>query len=143
MTRPHPTLAVTDSERTLILQRRSGSFLASTTNRRASAYFSDSDCTVDDPRPKPEREATAARTAAAAAATASATTSATSGGSSRLGDRWILEGIRRSYTASRPPPTASAQAAAEAAAATQDDNSRRPQIYYGSVRFPASRVALW
>ena len=128
MARPHPTLAVADSDRTLILQRRG----RCNTNGKRSAYFADSDSssTCGDPRqppPPPPDVKAVARTPASAAAAGTAS----SGGLSRTGGRWILEGIRRSQQGQRrETPT------------IKDEQDRAP-VFYGSVRFPASRVALW
>lgn len=125
MARPHPTLAVADSDRTLILQRRS----RCNTNSKRSAYFADSDDSSigGEPRPSP-REVKPARTHAAGAADAA---TVPSGGSSRTGGRWILEGIRRSQ-----------QGQTSKTPTIKDEQDRAP-VFYGSVRFPASRVSLW
>lgn len=125
MARPHPTLAVTDSDRTLILQRRGR---CNTTSKR-SAYFADSDSSsvCGEPPAQPPPEVKSSRTPAAA----SAAGTASSWGASRTGGRWILEGIRRSQQGQpRETPT------------IKDEQDRAP-VFYGSVRFPASRVALW
>lgn len=123
MARPHPTLAVADSDRTLVLQRRG----RCNNSSKRSAYFADSDSSsvCGEPRPPPREVQSARTTTAAAACTGS------SGGSSRSGGRWILEGIRCS------------QQGQTGESPTIKDEHDRARVFYGSVRFPASRVALW
>lgn len=124
MARPHPTLAVADSDRTLILQRRG----RCNTSSKRSAYFADSDTSsaCGEHIPAAREVKPASRTPATAA-----TATTPSGGSSRTGGRWILEGIRRSQQGqTRETPTIR-------------DEQDRASVFYGSVRFPASRVALW
>lgn len=123
MARPHPTLAVADSDRTLILQRRG----RCNTNSKRSAYFADSDSSSACGELPPPAVKPAARTPASAAATATGS----SGGLSRTGGRWILEGIRHSQ-----------QGLGRETQTIKDEQDRAP-VFYGSVRFPASRVALW
>lgn len=87
---------------------------AQTTSKR-SAYFADSDDSSSNcGEPGPRREVVADRAPAPPAA----------------GGRWVLERFRGQLPA--------------AAAAERDRVGDRPNaVFYGSIRFPASRVALW
>lgn len=141
-------LEAVDSERTFILQRWQGSTAGS--NRRSSAYFADSDASEEvsrtgaaGPSPLPQQRAVARIGATSVAATIG-------------GGRRILEGIRQSQEGkltddrwgngsgvgrrSRGRPATTTTTVAER------DDQRTPttaSVFYGSVRFPASRVALW
>lgn len=131
MSRPHPSLAAVDSERTLILQRRNNSKSNTNRRRRVSAYF---DCSDTSGESRHEREGVTAR--GGNASTGATTTATASRGPSRTGGRWVLEGIRRSQQGQlQIPDDEKANRNAAAAAARR--------VFYGSVRFPASRVALW
>lgn len=123
MSRPHPSLAAVDSERTLILQRRSYS-KSTHTNRRVSAYF---DCSDTSGESRQEREVTARRSVCAGATSAAIA----SRGPSRTSGRWVLEGICRSQHGKLQTPD------------DEIPSNDAARVFYGSVRFPASRVALW
>ena len=155
-------LAVADSERTLFLQRRIGR-IGMDNNKRRSAYFADSDASAtsggggggggEPSAPLPQR-AVAARVGSAVAVPAS--------GSTRVEGRWILGGIRHSYGQLRenqPQPQyrdtnafgkglgMTARTRNPRTSEDGDDQKRDRRggaaVFHGSIRFPASRVALW
>lgn len=139
--RPHPTLAVTDSERTLILQRCNNGGKPRA-KRRVSSYFAAEEASDTSAESLAFSSRRDGRTGTAACiSTADKTKEISSlaggGGSSRTGGRWILEGIRHSRQGQVLQPAKDGKdsiiSPAGAAAA----------VFYGSVRFPASRVALW
>ncbi|CBN79741.1 expressed unknown protein [Ectocarpus siliculosus] len=140
--RPHPTLAVTDSERTLILQRRNSGGKPSRAKRRVSSYFAAeeaSDTSAESLASCSRRDGRTGTTACISTAdkTKDISSLAGGGGSSRTGGRWILEGIRHSRQGQVLQP-----------AKDGNDSIISPAgpaaaVFYGSVRFPASRVALW
>ncbi|CAM9275034.1 unnamed protein product [Ectocarpus sp. 6 AP-2014] len=140
--RPHPTLAVTDSERTLILQRRNSGGKPSRAKRGVSSYFTSeeaSDTSAESLASCSRRDGRTGTTACISTAdkTKEISSLAGGGGSSRTGGRWILEGIRHSRQGQVLQP-----------AKDGNDSIISPAgpaaaVFYGSVRFPASRVALW
>ena len=148
-------LAVADSERTLILQRRIGRIGIDNNNRR-SAYFADSEASATSGGGEPSatlpQRAVAARTGSTGAVPAS--------GSTSNEGRWILGGIRHSHGQLRetqPHQYRDANAfgnglgksarTGDPTTSTEDDQKRDRRgaaaVFYGSIRFPASRVALW
>lgn len=135
-------LAATDSERTFILQRRTGSTPGR--NRRSSAYFADSDASEEvsgtgtaGPSPMPQQRVVAKTGTTSVAATVG-------------GGRRILEGIRQSQQGqvvdarwSNGSGVGRRRGRPSIAAERGDQQTATASVFYGSVRFPASRVALW
>lgn len=154
------SLAVADSERTLILQRRIGR-IGMDSNKRRSAYFADSDASATsggggggEPSATLPQRAVAARVGSTAAVPASS--------SIRAEGRWILGGIRHSHGQLRENQPQqqyrdtnafgnglgrTAGTGNQTTSAVGDDQKRDRRggaaVFYGSIRFPASRVALW
>lgn len=152
-------LAVADSERTLILQRRI-SRIGMDSNKRRSAYFADSDASATSGGGGEPLSALPQR---AAAPRIGATATVPASGSTMAEARWILGGIRHSHgqlreaqpqqqyrdanafgnglgrTAGTGNPTTSADGDDQ----KRDSSRGGAAVFYGSIRFPASRVALW
>lgn len=147
-------LMVTDSERTLFVQRRGGksrggAWTGSSGGTRRSAYFVDSDTSeASNTSDTPRRVLVAKNDALNASAAAL-----------RMGGRRILEGIRQSpgqlvYSNQQPEQKQEEQGhhnggdhvlkrACSFSPSSDVKQDKQAPIFYGTVRFPASRVALW
>jgi len=138
-----------DSERTLFVQRQSGksrggAWTGSSGYTRRSAYFVDSDTSGASITSDTSRRILVAKNDAMNASAAAF----------RMGGRRILEGIRQSpgklvYSDQQRLQKQEEQGhrnggdASSFSPSSDVKQDKQAPVFYGTVRFPASRVALW
>lgn len=145
---------VNDSERTLFVRRgggksRGGDWTGSSGGTRRSAYFVDSDTSGTSTTSDTPRRVLIAKNDALNASAAAL----------RMGGRRILDGIRQSpgklvYSNQQQPQKQEEQGhhngadearkrASSFSPSSDIKQDKQAPVFYGTVRFPASRVALW